>query len=497
MTTASPLPLDLPLWQRLVLVIVIGIGLRSVLGLEPVWWLAWIAPAPLLALAYRSSAGSARWSVGLAALIGTTANWHFFSVLMPMPLAAVILIGQALIWLLIVMLARRVVLRFGAWWTVFAYPVLWAACDTLMSHLLADGNWGSLGYTQANFLPALQLTSLLGVSALLFLLSLVASALAMPLAFGRTLTGAWRAYGITTVLVGATLVFGALRLQTPPAAGQPTVFGLAAIDDWMGPNTPAAQADAIWRQYEAHIASLASRGAQVIVLPEKVAIITQAQAAQLQSRFVQLAAQYHVWIELGVGLIDGDKHTNLAWMFSPQGVLTQNYQKHHMAPPEREYLPGTDYNLFDAGGVRYGLAICKDMHFASFGLEQGARGADVLLVPAWDFHSDRFVASAITLTRGVENGYAIVRASRDGLLTVTDAHGRIVAQAESAPMPGSAMLTTINVQRQRATLYQRIGDAFGWLCVMLVAAALALGLGAALRTRSRARAALRALGTAS
>ena len=88
-----------------------------------------------------------------------------------------------------------------------------------------------------------------------------------------------------------------------------------------------------------------------------------------------------------------------------------------------------------------------------------------MLVPAWDFGVDRFLATGMTTTRGVENGYTIVRSAREGLLTVSDAYGRILAQRDSAKMPGRALLVRVPVSAPVPTLYTRIGDLLGWICV--------------------------------
>ena len=44
--------------------IVIGIGLRFVVNLEPVWWLAWFVPGLLLALALRTEGWTSRGARG-------------------------------------------------------------------------------------------------------------------------------------------------------------------------------------------------------------------------------------------------------------------------------------------------------------------------------------------------------------------------------------------------------------------------------------------------
>jgi apolipoprotein N-acyltransferase len=85
--------------------------------------------------------------------------------------------------------------------------------------------------------------------------------------------------------------------------------------------------------------------------------------------------------------------------------------------------------------------------------------------------------------RGVENGYAVVRASRDGLLSVSDAYGRMLAVAQSTSFPGTSLFAQVKVGPRVPTIYTRIGDALGWLCV---AGALAL-IGASYRRPRRAR----------
>jgi apolipoprotein N-acyltransferase len=66
-----------------------------------------------------------------------------------------------------------------------------------------------------------------------------------------------------------------------------------------------------------------------------------------------------------------------------------------------------------------------------------------------------------------------VRAAREGLLTVTDAYGRIVAETPSAPWPGATLLARVPAAAQAVTPYARGGDWFGWLCT---AAALLLAV---------------------
>jgi len=456
---------------EIVLAVAAGVLLRFVVDLHPVWWLVWLAPAPLLLIAIKSRPRDARWMVALATLIGASANFHYYRLVMPLPSAIVAVAAQAVLWIFLILAARRVIVRYRAWWTVFAYPVFCVALDTLMAALLPDGNWGSLAYSQADRLPILQIASLFGTAGLLFLLALVPSVLAVAIAYGRSLRQGWIAYTLTAVLLASALVYGYARLRQP-VTGTETTFGIVSIDDPIGVRASAAYAGRILEGYDERVEELAGQngkgGAQVVVLPEKIAVLTPSNALRWQQHFSALARQSRVWLEVGVGIDDGKNPTNWAWLFTPDGLLAAAYEKHHMAPPERRahYLPGADYTLTSIAGKAYGLAICKDMHFAALGRAYGLRHAAVMLVPAWDFdYLDGWLAARTTVLRGVENGYTIVRASREGLLTASDPYGRILAEVSSSAMPGRSLLVNVTVANPLPTLWTRIGNLFGWLSV--------------------------------
>jgi apolipoprotein N-acyltransferase len=312
---------------------------------------------------------------------------------------------------------------------------------------------------------------------LLFLICLVPSALALAIAYGRSLRHGWAAYALTALLLVSSLGYGYLRLRNQ-VSGAETTFGLVSIDDPIGVKASASYASNILADYDRRVAALAAQGAEVVVLPEKIAVLALPLAPQWQQHFSDLARQNRIWLEVGIAIDDGKSPVNWAWLFSPDGALAASYEKHHMAPPERRdrYSSGADYSVTTIGGHAYGLAICKDMHFAAFGRAYGERRAAVMLVPAWDFdYLDAWIASRTTMMRGVENGYTIVRASREGVLTVSDPYGRILAELPSSPMPGSSLRAKATVPGPVQTLYTRIGNLFGWLSVAAAAVLLSLG----------------------
>jgi apolipoprotein N-acyltransferase len=453
---------------RVLAALATGLALRLVVGLHPDWWAVWLAPALLLILAIRFPFRHALWMVPLATLFAASVDFHYFSLVMPLSSSLLSIALVALLWTFLALATRRVVLRYRAWWTVFVYPVLWTAVDTLLAAFSPDGNWGSLAYSQGDKLAVIQLASLFGTAGVLFLLTLVPSAIALAIALGSSLRRARLGYSITTALLLASLLFGFIRLRQP-VTGTPTTFGILSIDDPIGLRASAAYAGDIFEKYDSRIAALADLGAQIMVLPEKVAMLTPAAALDQQHHFSTVARQNQVWIEVGVGIDDGRTPTNWAWLFAPDGSLAATYQKHFMAPPERRdrYASGSSFTVYPIRGHLYGLAVCKDMHFASLGRAYGLRGASAMLVPAWDFaYLDGWLEERTTAFRGIENGYSIVRASREGLLSASDPYGRVLDETTSGVMPGRSLLVRVTIAAPVRTLYTRIGNLFGWLCVL-------------------------------
>jgi apolipoprotein N-acyltransferase len=116
--------------------------------------------------------------------------------------------------------------------------------------------------------------------------------------------------------------------------------------------------------------------------------------------------------------------------------------------------------LFEFNNIKTGTAICKDLDFPSYIKNYGVAGIDFLNIPAWDFVTDDWLHSRMAIFRGVENGFSEVRTARQGRLTISDAYGRVIAEANSSS--GKAVTLTGNVPIQKLnTIYNRWGNWFG------------------------------------
>jgi apolipoprotein N-acyltransferase len=177
---------------------------------------------------------------------------------------------------------------------------------------------------------------------------------------------------------------------------------------------------------------------------------------------------------------------NVAWMLPPVNGAG--------AYAKRRLVLGLETSVYTPGATAFspingiGLEICKDMDFADVIRADVARKhPNVLAVPAWDFGADRWSHARIAILRSIENGVPMARAAREGLLTLNDCYGRLVARA--LVKDGFAMVVAeIPLHGPSGqTLYARIGDLFGWLCLALGAGSAIYAVSSAGTSRASAR----------
>ena len=101
-------------------------------------------------------------------------------------------------------------------------------------------------------------------------------------------------------------------------------------------------------------------------------------------------------------------------------------------------------------------------------------GIGLLLVPAWDFKADGWLHGRMAILRGVESGFSIARSPKEGILTVSDDRGRVLAQRDSKSAPFITLLARVPV-RHTQTIYAQFGDWFAWLNIIALIALIAEG----------------------
>ncbi len=95
-----------------------------------------------------------------------------------------------------------------------------------------------------------------------------------------------------------------------------------------------------------------------------------------------------------------------------------------------------------------------------------------MLTPSYDFPRSTSPSDG---ARAIENGFAMIRPTYNGVSFAADPMGRILTQMDSAD-GGSGIMFVDVPTRGVATLYARWGDWFGWLNVGLLTALICVAI---------------------
>lgn len=437
-------------------------------GLHPIWWLTWIAPIPVLLVAPRISRSGAFAVAFLAWAAGFMNQWSFFRSTLEVPITTILLyIGvSALVFGLAVSAYRTFVRIRAICRAALIFPGIWVLAEFVNSRISIHSTGGNLAYNQMNFLPILQIASVTGIWGISFCLFLFASTVSILLGrYGNAHERRNLAIGVFGALA-IVIGFGFWRLATTPDA--PTVK-VALLSSDVPSNLITDRSDdtmRLLRDYLRQAQSAAAQGAKVIVIPEKIAIITPADLPDADELVQALADSTGAKIIVGFIDVTPDAKWNEARIYTP-GAAIRTYDKHHMLPPfESKLKPGTSLTEWQEPSGRWGVAICKDMDFPKTGRDYGNDGVGLLLVPAWDFVADGWQHGRMAILRGIESGFSIARSPKQGILTVTDDRGRVIAQRISDASPFVSLIATVPV-RNATTFYARHGDWFAWTNVGL------------------------------
>lgn len=438
-------------------------------GIEALWPLQWIAPIPVLWFAFaRAKAWQTLLVASGAYTLGGLYLVQAYASVFPPPLLMLALIAPALGFALAASAARLVLQRLGPAAAALAFASLWTAFDYVLA-LGPDGAALSPAYVQAAAPQLIQASSLFGLWIIAFLLGLVAAGIAASVATKR-----WRAGLMALAAFVANAGFGAWRLSTA-SDGNALSVGLIA-DDRSADAAFSDDADvalAALAPYEAETRALAQTGARFVVWPEKLAALTPELTPTWLARTQALSNETGAVIIVGVDA-RGEQRRNRAYVFVPGSIEPFLYDKRHMVQGLEAAFSVGEAPLSFAPGL--GVAICKDMDFpATLRADAAAGDIEIMFVPAWDFDADAWQHARMAVMRGVENGFAIARSAKQGLLTLTDAYGRQIARAQST----GADVVSVGAALPRGpgpTVYTRIGDVFAWAAILFGAALMVIAL---------------------
>ncbi len=463
--------------RAVVCVFLTAAGCYFSFGLDNAWWLAWLAPVPVLWLVFGETK---LWKAFLAAwaafALGLTNLLRAYLNVFPGPMLALAVLGPSLLFALAAVGALRVKRALGPVPAMLAFGALWTGYDLLLSLRPGVGSIMSPAGAEVAEPVMIQTAALVGFMGITFLLGAVAAGIALSLRT-RNPVPVLMAAG----LFAANAAYGYWRVSHRPSLA----MRVALIDSntygyWVDSNRPQRVAEqaalGVIDAYTARVGELGRGNVELVVLPENLARIGRPWHDETQMKLAAAADATDATVVGGFNAILDGAPRDMAWAFEPGVSNPVTYEKRHL-------VPGVESDVFTPGSGPRVLPdgvepeICFDMDFPRMIRHDAvAMHPRLLAVPASEIGThgewsnlgaaaDDWFHARDAVLRSVENGVPMARSANRGLLTLSDRYGRIVAEAHT-----SAAFTTVvgNLPldgQGGSTLYDRIGDAFGWLCL--------------------------------
>jgi apolipoprotein N-acyltransferase len=371
-------------------------------------------------------------------------------------------------------------------------PFLWVSVELLRSYVVSFP-WVLLGTAQIDNLPLARLASVTGVYGISFEIALVNTAFAatmlvrrrrrMPLLVAALAAAvALQSTALVKVEPSEVDAHATLVQQNVPIERRWTYEAYKRLMDELTAMSIAPQA-----AKDASIAPL-------IVWPESPAPFESDDRLFIEST-AALAREQRSWLLAGATAVqpaakpgEAEQVFNSAMLLSPAGAVVQRYDKVHLVP-WGEYVPfawafgfakaltrevGT-YTASESGRMplevgshRYGVFICYESVFPHEVRQFAEHGAEVFV----NISNDGWFGESgapwqhlnVARMRAVENHRWLLRSTNTGITAAIDPLGRVVA---IAPRNQRVALDAPYGLLNDTTFYTRYGDWFPMLCAII------------------------------
>jgi apolipoprotein N-acyltransferase len=384
----------------------------------------------------------------------------------------------------------------GHRWTGVArsliFPLALVASEYLMS-FGPFGTWGSIAYSQYEYLTLLQLLSITGLYGVTFLIGWFASVADSVWEAGFEIPNVRRECVVFAVCLIGVLVYGDARLALfPPRSETIRVASITRPDENLFPYPPGGDlnkrvmtgeplSDAETAQLHQRSNSIANfllgradleaqAGAKVITFGEFNFPVLKQYEADLIHQASELAERRGIYIALPLAVFNiGHKPAveDPLVMIAPSGQIAWEYSKTQL-PPGEEAVVATGSRslpLTETSFGRLSAAVAFDMDFPGFLLQAGRKRADVMVVPENEYPQIDPMHSRMALYRAVENGFNLLLHASQSLSLACDYQGRIYGLMDHYHATDRVLVAQLPSRGVR-TIFSRGGYLFPWICIV-------------------------------
>ena len=478
-------------------------------------FLAFFALVPILYVVYRSNLSR---TLGYGILF----SFLFFCLHLFWMNAYMAVVGVAFVtvvfggFFVLSLLIINLVARAFPKYRVILVPFIWIAVDFVRSFGFLGFTFGSIGYTQHNFLPFIQLADIGGEQIISFIILLFSAGLAefIPAIIRARAFKVKEAsfhyipLFISIGLIVLSMIYGWVRLgeQTPdgPRIKLSMIQGLSSPrNSWKEEKWKTLRIltsltrESYWEEENLDLIVWTETAIRTSLRPNLVYgtsyhMRIQRLIKEVETHFVIGSPDNYYIDETGelnaenleeIYPTQGETEvwTNSAYFLNPQGEIIGKYDKMQLTPfgehfPLGErigflrkildnftdsagFTPGTEHTVFEHEKMNFGVVICWEGTYGYFIREFVRGGADFVINISNDMwtqtRAGHFQHFTITKFRAIENRIWYARAANDGVTAIIDPYGRVVS---ILPIKETGYLIGEVGPRIRETFYTRYGN---------------------------------------
>jgi len=496
----------------LILSILSGILFAISLIVPYTGFLSWVLLIPLFiaigdkkprhALCLGILTGTVANVIGSYWLIGTLSRFGGF----PVPISLLFLLilsvysGLAIgIFTLVISILN--LLKNRGFLSVIVIASVWTSIEYLFPFLFPY----TIANPQAHFIPVLQISDLLGIYAVSFLIVCVNVTLVRIYRYIRN-EGPIPHYEIVVsiLLLTLTLIYGFWRIETEERiiADSPKIkVGLVQANFNFLEKINENQENMI----ETHKSmSQALNYPDLIIWPETAILLWiptssgqladegNAAIPNIKGTYFLVGGLSYESDETSPDEIDYDNITkyNTAFLSDSEGNIIGRYHKiklllfgeylpfstwipalKKLSPASGDFIPGEELNLFEIEekGIRIAPLICYEDIIPSFSRKFVKMGANLIINltnDGWFGDSTApYQHLLLSIPRAIENRRYLIRSTNTGISAIIDPVGRVIERTET--FQKTNLEGEVGILDGRETLYTKIGDVFPWACLVI------------------------------
>lgn len=371
-------------------------------------------------------------------------------------------------------------------YSTLIFPSLFTVLEFLFSTLI--GSSGVIGQSQIAFAPFIQISTVVGLPGITFLVLWFAAIVNWMLENDLKKPFVKKGLLVYALIFVPVLIFGLIRMTTYPEAKKTvkvaTISGLFDLHGFARaekeslnqlmknknmeiPNRIFADEELLKKQM-AHTKEAAQNGAKIIVWNEDAVLVTPVQVDNLIEQTKVISEAFDAYILMAflvknTGLLP-QPFNNKSKMITPDGEIAWEYRKSYPAPAEIPLINRGNSVIpyLDSDYGRIGNVICYDLDFPNYLRQAGKNKIDIMLVPAYDWEEYAQLHSKMARLEALQSGHSIIRANGAGINLVADSRGKTITESNTFTTDAKIMYADLPLHSTR-TVYARIGNVFVWL----------------------------------